>query len=115
MATSHLSPLREHDGFVFVSGQLAFDSERNIVGEDVGSQTRQCLANMAKLLNGVGLDLSDVIKTTVWLVRTEDFPAFNAAYAPHFPQNPPARATVRADLMAPGALVEIDAVAARRT
>jgi 2-iminobutanoate/2-iminopropanoate deaminase len=48
----------------------------------------------------------------VWLRRAEDFAAFNAAHAERFPVDPPARSTVRADLMV-DALVEIEAVAQR--
>jgi len=47
----------------------------------------------------------------IWLVNTEDFPAFNKAYADYFPGQPPARATVCSALMVPGALIEIEAVA----
>ena len=46
-----------------------------------------------------GCNLSDVVKTTVWLKHAEDFAGFNAAYAPFFPENPPARSTAESRLM----------------
>jgi hypothetical protein len=61
-----------------------------------------------------GLGLADVVKTTVWLGRIGDFAEFNRAYAGVFAATgapAPARSTVRADLMMPGALVEIEAIA----
>ena len=54
----------------------------------------------------------DIVKATVWLTRIEDFAAFDAAYGAFFGDATlPARSTVRADLMVPGALVEIEAIA----
>ena len=110
--TPHYSPAREAGSFVFVSGQLPFDTERRIVAGGIREQTQQCLANVAAILATQGLGLEHVVKTTVWLRRVEDFAAFNAAYAEVFPTRPPARSTVRADLMV-DALVEIEAIALR--
>jgi len=108
----HFSPSRSAGDLVFVSGQLPFGPERKVVGADIREQTMQCLANIAAILQKQGLGLEHVVKTTVWLRRVEDFAAFNAAYAEGFPIEPPARSTVRADLMV-DALVEIEAVAVR--
>ena len=91
-----------------VSGQLAFDDDGDIVGEDVVSQTHQTIANIASILTKAGCTTADVFKVTVWLQNVEDFPAFNASYGEYFGDNPPARSAIRADLMAPGALVEIE-------
>jgi 2-iminobutanoate/2-iminopropanoate deaminase len=59
----------------------------------------------------VGAELADVVKNMVWLTDVSDFPNFNSAYARHFPNSPPARATVCSALMVAGALIEIEAVA----
>jgi 2-iminobutanoate/2-iminopropanoate deaminase len=107
----HYSLTRQAGDLVFVSGRLPFGEGRDIVGDDITAQTRQCLHNLAQVLAGEGLDLGDVVKTTVWITRSEDFEAFNAAYAEHFPTDPPARSTVCAELAVPGALIEIEAIA----
>lgn len=109
----HYSPSREAAGLVFVSGQLAFGSDRQMVGDDVVTQLRQCVANLEGVLAQSGLTLADVVKTTIWLTRREDFAAFNSAYAELFPNSPPARSTVVSALALPGALIEIEAIAAR--
>jgi 2-iminobutanoate/2-iminopropanoate deaminase len=109
----HFSVSRDADRLVFVSGQLPFDAERRVAGNGIEEQTARCLANVAAVLGQQGLGLEHVVKTTVWLARTEDFAAFNREYARHFPAPAPARSTVRADLMLPAALVEIEAVALR--
>jgi 2-iminobutanoate/2-iminopropanoate deaminase len=97
--------------YVFVSGQLGITHAGALAGNDVEAQTRQCLQNIAAILAEAGCGLDHVIKTTVWLVERADFPRFNQVYAEFFAQHPPARATVVADLVIAGALVEIEALA----
>jgi 2-iminobutanoate/2-iminopropanoate deaminase len=65
-------------------------------------------------LEGAGLGLQDIVKTTVWLRREADFAAFNDSYARFFGQIRPARSTVISALVHPAALVEIEAIASRR-
>ncbi|SDV51249.1 RidA family protein [Chitinasiproducens palmae] len=108
------SPTREAAGLVFVSGQMAFDDQFQIIGADVVEQTRVCLKRIEAMLGTQGLSLADLVKTTVWLSRVDDFAAFDAAYGEELRGlTLPSRSTVRADLMVPGALVEIEAVAQR--
>ena len=109
----HYSRWREAGGLVFLSGHLAF-GESGIDGSTIEAQTKKCLESLAATLGEAGLSLTDVVKTTVWLTRGEDFPGFNAAYAPFFPEPAPARSTVVSALAAPGALIEIEAIAQRR-
>ncbi len=105
------SPAVAVGGFVFASGQMAFGSDNKIIEGDITAQTRQTLENIKNLLAEAGLGMEAIVKNTIWLTRVEDFPAFNQAYAEYFPNNPPARATVRSDLLLPGALIEIEALA----
>ncbi len=105
------SPAVACNGLVFVSGQIAMDKNNQVVGETIGVQTRQVIENLRAVLATVGADLSDVVKTTVWLTDPRDFAGFNAEYARHFPDAPPARSTVCSALALPGFLVEIEAIA----
>lgn len=109
--TPHFSLTRRAGGFVFVSGQLPFDENMQIVGDDIETQTRQCLDNLRAALRREDLDLADTIKIMVWLSDPEDFWAFNSTYAEFFPDIRPARTTVGATLTVPGAKIEIDAQA----
>ena len=111
MRKPHFSLTRRAGGFVFVSGQLPFDSEGNIVDADIVRQTEQCLQNVKAAFEGEGLTLADAIKVTVWLTNPDDFWAFDEAYARFFPVTPPVRTTVGSVLMVPGALIEMDAQA----
>ena len=106
-----LSPAYRVGNLLFLSGQLALNTESELVGETIEQQTEQCFNNIGRILALAGAGFKDIVKCTVWLSRAEDFAAFNTSYAKHFSSDPPARSTVRSDLLIPGALVEIEAVA----
>ena len=96
--------------FVFLSGQLGVLPNGQL-GKGIEEQTTQTLENIKEVLALAGLDLSSVIKSTVWLTDMANFKGFNQAYAKAFPLDPPVRSTVCSGLALPGALVEIEVVA----
>jgi len=97
---------------VFTAGQVAMDRSGAVVASGVAEQAEQVLRNVAACLAAAGCGMDDVVKTTVFLADLADFPAFNEVYGRHFARPYPARTTVQAGL-APGLLVEIEAVAQR--
>lgn len=103
----------EKAGLVYTAGQVGLlpDTGEMISG-GIQEQTRQALKNIGAILAGAGLELTHVVKTTVFLKDLNDFAAMNAAYAESFPKNPPARSTVQVARLPKDALVEIEAVAA---
>jgi 2-iminobutanoate/2-iminopropanoate deaminase len=97
---------------IYVSGQLPIDAKSGaIVAQDIAGQTDQVMRNIEAILDATGSGLFHVVKTTVYLKSLNDFDAMNAAYAKHFPLNPPARATVEVARLPKDVLVEIDAIA----
>lgn len=104
-----LSPAVRAGDFVFVSGQVPVVGGTVVEG-GIAAETRAVLENLRAALALAGCELSDVVKTTVWLRDRADFAAFNAAYAEFFPHDPPARSTAESRLMIDIA-VEVEAVA----
>lgn len=96
---------------VFTAGQGAFDDAGELVPGDVASQTRLAFANLEAVLAAAGTGLDGVVSMTVFLARAEDFAAFKAVRAETFSAPLPALTTVRCDLLEPGMLVEVNAVA----
>ncbi|MBI5708946.1 MAG: RidA family protein [Candidatus Eisenbacteria bacterium] len=114
---SQAQVVRLHGGnrLVFTSGQIALDpATGQLVGADVAAQTAQVFRNLGAVLQGAGLTLDDVVKTTVYLADMQDFAAMNEVYARHFGAAPPARTTIAAAGLPKNARVEIDAVAVGR-
>jgi len=106
-----MSAFRLSDDLIFLSGQLAFNAEGQIEG-DITAQTTQCLQNIQAILRAQGLDMSDIIKSTVWLTQKSDFAAYNNAYRSFFGEGPyPARSTVVSELVLEGARIEIEVIA----
>ncbi len=101
-------------GLVFVSGQLPIDPATGAFPEGgVKEQTKQSLLNAKAILEMAGLNLSNVVKTTVFLADMGDFAAMNEVYAQFFSAPFPARSAVAVKTLPKGALVEIDCIAAR--
>lgn len=104
----------EANGFVFASGQLPIDPATNAFVEGgVKEQTRQSLTNAQSVLKAAGLDLSHVIKTTVFLSDMADFSAMNEVYAEFFNEPYPARSAIAVKTLPKNALVEVECIAAR--
>lgn len=103
----------EAGGWVFVSGQIPAGVDGLLVEGGVAAQTERCLQNIAAILRAAGLSLEAVAKTTVFMTDLGQFSSMNEVYARHFPDTPPARATVQVSALPKGASVEIEAVAVR--
>ena len=104
----------EANGFVFASGQLPIDPSTGQFPEGgVKEQTRQSLMNAQAILREAGLELKNVVKTTVFLASMDDFAAMNEVYSSFFSEPFPARSAVAVKTLPKGALVEIECIAAR--
>ena len=103
----------EANDIIFISGQLPLDPATGEMIKDIKIATRQILINIQTILKKTDLDLSNVVKTTVFLKNIKDFPAVNEIYADFFPTEPPARSTIEASVLPREALIEIEAIAVR--
>ncbi len=96
-------------GFVFISGQVAFDpATGQLVEGDVARQTARVLDNLKAIAEAAGTSLDKAVKATVFVKDMNDFAAMNEVYARYFPKNPPARATVEVARLPKDVRVEID-------
>ena len=100
------------NGFVFISGQVAFDpATGNLISGGIAEQTERVLNNLGAILQAAGSSWEKVVKTTVFLKNMNDFAAMNEVYAKHFNAAPPARSTVEVARLPKDVLVEIDVIA----
>lgn len=96
---------------LFLSGQIGLTPAGDLVQGDVKVQTRQVMQNISAMLDSVGLSLSHVVKTTVFLSSMDHFQAMNEVYGSFFPSEPPARSTVGVVGLPRGVDVEIECIA----
>ena len=95
-----------YNGIVWVAGQVGD-------GEGVAAQTRDCLAQIDRILAESGTDKTRILSTQIWLADIAGFAQMNAEWDAWVPAgHTPARATGEAKLAAPKYLVEIIVTAA---
>ena len=100
------------NGFVFVSGQVAFDpATQQIIIGDIAAQTDRVLRNLSEILKAAGSGLDKVVRTTVFLKDMGEFAAMNEVYSRYFSSAFPARSTVEVARLPRDVQVEIDVIA----
>jgi 2-iminobutanoate/2-iminopropanoate deaminase len=98
--------------FLYTSGQISLDPETmEMVTGDIEMETEKVLKNIEAILKADGLDLNNIIKTTVYLTNLSEFTRMNQVYEKFFSETKPARACVQVTALPKGAKVEIDAIA----
>ncbi|HKE49759.1 MAG TPA: RidA family protein [Rhodanobacteraceae bacterium] len=100
-------------GLVFVSGTGPTDpATGQIAGPTIQEQTRQCLTNIAAILEAAGSSMEKLASVTVILADEDDFAGMNEEWLRWFPANPPARQGAKLPVRVPGLRVSIAAIAA---
>ncbi len=104
----------ECNGWLFIAGQIPVEPvSGRVVEGGIAEQTDRVLKNIGAILQAAGYSFSDVVKVTCLLADMEDFKSMNAVYEHYFRFDPPARAAFAVKSLPLGALVEIEAVAAK--
>ena len=99
-------------GFLYTSGQISLDPKTmKMITGDIEIETEKVLKNIEAILKADGLDLNNIIKTTVYLTDLSEFTRMNQVYEKFFSEIKPARACVQVAALPKGAKVEIDAIA----
>jgi 2-iminobutanoate/2-iminopropanoate deaminase len=100
------------NGFIFVSGQTAFDPATGKPLEGgAAEQTERIMQNLKAIVEAAGSSLDRAVRLGVFLKDMNDFTAMNEVYARYFPLNPPARTTVEVARLPRDFKVEIDLIA----
>ena len=108
----HYTPAWRAGDFVYVSGQGPIDPVTDKLAEgDVEFQTRLTLSNIQRILEAAGVEITDVIKCSVFLRDIAEFQKMNRVYAEFFGEHKPARTTIESKFHQAEMLVEIDCVA----
>jgi 2-iminobutanoate/2-iminopropanoate deaminase len=102
------------DNTLYLSGQLPINPATNqMESDDIKLLTKQILENCAAILATCGMQMSDVVKTTVFLTDLSNFQAMNEMYATYFPNDPPARSCVQVSALPKDSLIEIELIASK--
>lgn len=96
---------------LYTSGQLGLIPQTGTLPEGIEAQTKQALENLKAVVEAAGLNLSNVVKTTVFLADMNDFATVNKIYAEYFTGEAPVRSCVQVAKLPKDGLVEIEAIA----
>ena len=110
----HYSPGIEHNGLIFVSGQLpmTLDTREPFTGP-IDEQTELALRNVEAVLKEAGSGLGQILQMTIYVSDMELWGAVNEAYARVMGDHRPARAIVPVKDLHFGTKIEIQAVASK--
>ena len=98
--------------FIFVSGTPGLDlNSGQVVSDSFEDQTRQAFHNIKLILEEAGSNISNVVKTTIFMVAGNDFSIINKVYGEFFPENPPARSTPQVMPFPAGILISVECIA----
>lgn len=100
------------NGMLYTSGQIPIDPQTgNIVSGGIEAQAHQAFANVRNLVEAAGINMSHVVKVTVYMADMADFATVNTIYEQYFTAPYPARSAVAMKQLPKGALIEIEAIA----
>ncbi|MBN1226474.1 MAG: RidA family protein [Deltaproteobacteria bacterium] len=96
---------------LFISGQLPIDpSTGDFVSGGIKEKTYQIIKNLEAIAKAANSDLSNVIKTTIFLSNMVDYPVVNDVYAQYFIDSFPARSVVQVAGLPKNSEIEMEAI-----
>ena len=110
-AHGHYSPCFEHNGLLFLSGQLPIDPRTGKAPESIEAQARQVLEKIGRILEEAGSDRNHVIQVRIYLSDIALWDKVNAVYSEFFGSHRPVRCVVPTGPLHYGCLIEAEAVA----
>ena len=103
----------EHNGVLYLSGQVAIDpASGELVMDTIEAETHQVMKNIEALLKESGTQFNNVIKCSIFLSDMENFSRVNAVYGSYFEDSVPARECVQVSRLPKDVNVEISVIAA---
>ena len=106
------SPARQVGPWLFISGQIPLDSKTGkLIEGDIEAQTKKVMENIKVILDTYKLNFNNIIKTSIFLTKAEDFAMMNKTYQNYFQIPYPARSCVIVKALPKGADMEIEAIA----
>jgi reactive intermediate/imine deaminase len=110
-ANGHYSQCVEHNGILYLSGQLPFDPETRVMPEGIELQTRQVLKNVERILNEAGSNKDQVLQVRIYIPEIKHWDKVNEVYSKFFGNHKPARCVIPTRNLHFGAMVEVEVTA----
>ena len=101
---------------LYTSGQIPLDpATGELVGGSIEEETKQVMENLKAVLQAAGMDFSNVVKTSIFIMNMDDFAAINTVYGSYInEETAPARETVQVARLPKSVNVEISMIAVQQ-
>ncbi len=100
------------NNMLFCSGQIAIDAKSGLLlTNNTEEETIQIMKNITSILHESNMDLSDIVKCTIFLKDMNIYEDFNKVYSTYFVENPPAREAVQVSRLPKDVNIEISVIA----
>ena len=98
---------------LYTSGQIALNPlTMELVLDDIEIETKQVMENMKAVLAAADMTFENVIKTSIFIMNTNDFTRINSIYGSYFDEaTAPARETVQVACLPKNVNIEISMIA----
>jgi reactive intermediate/imine deaminase len=107
----HYSHCVEHNGTLYVSGQLPFVPQTRELPEGIEAQTLQVLKNVENILVQAGSAIDKVLQVRIYIPDMIHWDKVNEVYAKFFGNHKPARCVVPSRDLHYGVLIEVEVTA----
>lgn len=110
-SNGHYSQCIEHNGVLYLSGQLPFEPETRVMPEGIERQTKQVLTNVETILIEAGSCKSKVIQVKIYISNINDWEMVNRVYSTFFGNHKPVRCIIPTCELHYGVLIEVEVTA----
>ncbi|MCB0490516.1 MAG: RidA family protein [Cyclobacteriaceae bacterium] len=107
----HYSQCVEHNGVLYISGQLPKDPVTKVTPEGIADQTLQVLKNIELILKEVGSNKNCILQMRIYIPDIEHWDVVNKVYSEFFGDHKPARCVVPSRDLHYGSMIEVEATA----
>ena len=103
----------EHDGMVYISGQIPIDPKTgNLVKGDFRTELEQTIKNLLAITKAAQGELDDIVKLNIYVTDMENYSVINDVISQYFHKPYPARAIIGVKELPKSAMLEIEAIMA---
>ena len=96
---------------LYCSGQIALNKQGDFIAKNIEEETIQIIKNISAVLDKANMNLTNIVKTTIFLTNMDDFSIVNSIYEKNFSSCHPARETVEVSALPKNANIEITVIA----
>ena len=102
----------QHGNTLYISGQIAIDPKNNTIKtENIEDETDVVIKNIKNILKAANMELSNIVKTSIFMKNMKDYQKINNVYSKYFINDFPAREAIEVSKLPKDVNIEISAIA----